>query len=39
LLENYTKQFAAMESVVGNSNSLKTSLSSSFEAMMNSYKN
>lgn len=39
LLENYTKQFAAMESVVGNSNSLKTSMASSFEAMMNSYKN
>ncbi len=39
ILERYTKQFSVMESIVGNSNSLKTSLKSSFEGMMASYTN
>ncbi len=37
LLERYMKQFTAMESLVGNSNSLRDSLSSSFEGMMSVY--
>jgi flagellar hook-associated protein 2 len=37
LLERYMKQFSAMESLVGNSNSLRDSLSSSFEGMMSVY--
>ena len=39
ILERYTKQFSVMESIVGNSNSLKTSLKSTFEGMMASYTN
>lgn len=39
LLNRYMKQFAAMESIVGNSNSLRTSLKGTFEGMMNAYKN
>ncbi len=38
LLARYTKQFAAMDSIVGKSNSLKTSLTSTFDGMMNAYK-
>jgi flagellar capping protein FliD len=38
LLARYTKQFAAMDSIVGKTNSLKTSLTSTFEGMMNAYK-
>jgi flagellar hook-associated protein 2 len=38
LLARYMKQFSAMESIVGNSNSLRTSLKSSFEGMRNMYK-
>lgn len=38
LLERYTRQFSIMESLVGNTNSLKTSLKSSFEGMMEAYK-
>jgi len=34
LLARYTKQFAAMDSIVGKSNSLKTSLTSTFDGMM-----
>ena len=37
LLERYNKQFGAMESVVGQSNSLRTSLTSTFEGMMATY--
>jgi flagellar capping protein FliD len=39
LLSRYTKQFAAMDSLVGNVNSQKTSLKSSFDGMMASYTN
>lgn len=38
LLTRYMSQFSTMESIVGNSNSLKTSLKSSFEGMMAAYK-
>ncbi len=37
LMERYTKQFSAMESIVGQSKSLKTTLASTFEGMMASY--
>jgi flagellar hook-associated protein 2 len=37
LLERYNKQFGAMESVVGQSNSLRTSLTSTFDGMMATY--
>lgn len=37
LLERYNKQFAAMESLVSQTNSLKDSLKSSFEGMMAAY--
>jgi len=36
LLERYTKQFAAMDAIVSNSNSTRTSLKSTFDAMNNS---
>ncbi|MDO9279942.1 MAG: flagellar filament capping protein FliD [Polaromonas sp.] len=39
LLARYTKQFAAMESLVGNINSQKTSLKTSFDGMMSIYTN
>ena len=39
LLERYNKQFAAMESLLSQTNSLKTSLKSSFDGMMASYTN
>ena len=39
LLTLYTQQFSVMESVVGNTNSMRTSLTSSFVGMMNAYKN
>jgi flagellar capping protein FliD len=39
LLERYNKQFASMESMVGQSKSLQTSLKSTFEGMMASYTN
>jgi flagellar capping protein FliD len=39
LLARYNKQFANMESMVGQSKSLKTSLTSTFEGMMASYTN
>jgi flagellar hook-associated protein 2 len=38
LLERYTRQFSAMESVVGSSNSLRESLKGTFEGMANAYK-
>lgn len=38
LLARYNKQFAAMDNMVGSTNSMKTSLKSSFEGMMASYK-
>lgn len=37
LLERYNKQFAAMESIVGQSTALRTSLTSTFEGMMKAY--
>ena len=39
LLARYNKQFAAMESMVGQSKSLQTSLKSTFEGMMATYTN
>lgn len=39
LLARYTAQFSAMDAIVGQSNSLRTSLKGSFESMMNSSKN
>lgn len=39
LLNRYTQQFAAMDSIVGSSNSLRTSLKSSFDGMMATYTN
>ena len=39
LLTRYNKQFASMESIVGQSKSLQTSLKSSFEGMMAAYTN
>jgi flagellar hook-associated protein 2 len=37
LLDRYTRQFAAMETIVGNATSLRTSLTSSFEGLMAMY--
>ena len=37
LLERYNSQFGAMESIVGQSKSLRTSLTSTFDGMMASY--
>jgi flagellar hook-associated protein 2 len=37
LLERYNKQFGAMETMVGQSKSLQTSLKSSFDGMMSMY--
>jgi len=39
LLTRYNKQFASMESIVGQSKSLQTSLKSTFEGMMSAYTN
>jgi flagellar capping protein FliD len=39
LLDRYTKQFAAMESLVGSLNSQKAGLKTSFEGMMSIYTN
>lgn len=39
LLARYTQQFSVMESIVGNSNSMRGNLKSSFEGMMAMYKN
>ena len=39
MLARYTKQFAAMDSLVGNVNSQKTSLKATFDGMMASYTN
>ena len=39
LLSRYTKQFAVMDSLVGQTNSMKTSLKSSFDGMMSMYSN
>ena len=39
LLSRYTKQFASMDSMVGNVNSQKTSLKASFDGMMAAYTN
>ncbi len=38
LLQRYTKQFAVMDSMVGQGNSTKSSLKSTFEGMMAQYK-
>jgi len=39
LLARYNKQFATMESMVGESKSLQTSLKSTFDGMMATYTN
>lgn len=39
LLTRYTKQFAAMDSIVGQSNSMRTNLKGQFEAMASAYSN
>ena len=39
LLKRYTTQFASMQSLVGQTNSMKTSLKSSFDGMMATYTN
>jgi len=39
LLARYNKQFAAMESMVGQSKSLQTNLKSTFDGMMSVYTN
>ena len=39
LLERYNKQFGAMESMVGQSKSLQTSLKSTYDGMMSAYTN
>lgn len=39
LLDRYTKQFGVMNNLVGQTNSLKTSLKSSFDGMMAAYTN
>jgi flagellar hook-associated protein 2 len=39
LLIRYQKQFAVMDSMVGQNNSIKSSLKSSFEGMNAAYKN
>jgi len=39
LLARYQKQFAAMDSMVGSTNSQKTSLKSTFDGMMATYTN
>ncbi len=39
LLARYSAQFSVMESIVGESTSMRTSLKSSFEGMMSMYKN
>lgn len=38
LLQRYMRQFTVMESIVGNSNSLRESLKGTFEGMANAYK-
>jgi flagellar hook-associated protein 2 len=38
LLDRYMRQFSAMESIVGSSNSLRESLKGTFEGMANAYK-
>jgi flagellar capping protein FliD len=38
LLDRYNKQFADMEALVGKSKSMQTSLTSTFDGMMNAYK-
>jgi flagellar hook-associated protein 2 len=37
LMTRYTNQFSIMESIVGNSNSLRTSLKGTFDGMMKAY--
>jgi flagellar hook-associated protein 2 len=37
LMTRYMNQFSIMESIVGNSNSLRTSLQGTFEGMMKAY--
>ena len=38
LMTRYMTQFTAMESIVGNSNSMREGLKNTFEGMMNSYQ-
>jgi len=39
LLKRYNEQFAVMESIVGKTKKLQSSLTSTFDGMMNAYKN
>ena len=39
LLERYTKQFAAMESLVGQISAMRENLKGQFESLANAYKN
>jgi flagellar hook-associated protein 2 len=39
LMARYMSQFSVMESIVGNSNSMRESLKGTFEGMMKSYGN
>jgi flagellar hook-associated protein 2 len=39
LMTRYMSQFSVMESIVGNSNSLRSSLKGTFEGMMKAYGN
>jgi flagellar capping protein FliD len=39
LLNRYTSQFSVMESIVGNSNSMREGLTSTFQGMMDAYSN
>ena len=39
LYERYLRQFSAMESIVGESNSMRDSLKSTFDGMMAAYTN
>jgi hypothetical protein len=39
LLKRYNEQFANMQSIVGKTKSMQTSLTSTFDGMMNAYKN
>jgi flagellar hook-associated protein 2 len=39
LMTRYMNQFSVMESIVGNSNSMRESLKGTFESMMKAYSN
>ena len=39
LLARYTKEFSAMDAIVGETNSMKTGLTNTFDGMMAAYTN